>query len=105
MDKHHVLKQTHVGEVMVSTISLIALDLKYEELLTQLGREPLPRTSDFMGKFETMVFWEDDRNEEYRYDTVEEALKHHDELVEQVKLSNSVEGGVNGEFGAGDEMP
>ncbi len=67
---NRVLKQTQVGEVRVSTVFL-GLDHSFGQ-----GSPVL---------WETMVFGGDRDQEMHRYSSKKEAIKHHDELVKELK--------------------
>lgn len=87
-DENRVVKQTHLGDVMVSTICLI-VDHRFDK---QDGQPII---------FETMVFgyaprrtiwdrlrgrkFDDDREYQWRYTTADEAKTHHDLLVRRIR--------------------
>jgi hypothetical protein len=71
--RYQILKQTQIGSLRVSTVWLgIDHDL--------FGYEPLI--------FETMIFGSEE-DEQWRYATEQEALAHHDEICEQIRLLES----------------
>jgi hypothetical protein len=72
---YQVLKQTQVGPHLVSTVWL-GIDHSF-------GKGP-PLI------FETMIFGPSDQEEQWRFPSEAEALQHHDELCEQIRLLESV---------------
>jgi len=80
--RYQILKQTQIGPLLVSTVWL-GIDHSFGE------HPPLI--------FETMIFGTDEE-EIWRYASEEQALAHHDELCEQIRLLETV--GADGEQGA-----
>jgi hypothetical protein len=74
--RYQILKQTQIGTLQVSTIWL-GIDHGF-------GRTAEPLI------FETMIFGSEE-DEQWRYPTEQEALAHHDEICEQIRLLESVE--------------
>ncbi len=72
---YRIIKQEQIGKYFISTIWLGTphCDLKNPNII-----------EGFHAYFETMVFW-DEETESFRYDTLEEAKKGHEEVVKEYK--------------------
>jgi hypothetical protein len=73
--RYQILKQTQIGTLQVSTIWL-GIDHGFGHTA-----EPLI--------FETMIFGSEEE-EQWRYASEQEALAHHDQLCEQIRLLETV---------------
>jgi hypothetical protein len=78
--RYQILKQTQIGTLQVSTIWL-GVDHNWDTYMHNLDQRPLI--------FETMIFGSEEEKQ-WRYASEQEALAHHDELCEQIRLLESV---------------